>query len=310
MRVLPYLFIISSAILWGIISIFVSNLSDGGYNPIQIVTIRVAFAAIILTVFTALKDAKLLKIDFKDFYYFIGTGIISIVFFNWCYFTSLKLTSVSISAVLLYTAPAFVTIFSRIIFKESISKMKIFSLVLTFMGCMLVTGFLENIDTKISLLGLFIGLGSGLGYALYSIFSKLALKKYNPITITLYTFVFAAIGLIPLGGYSNITNIIFDKKLLLNSLELGVFSTVIAYYLYTYGLSYIESTKAAIIATIEPVVASLIGIFYFRETLSMLQIVGIVFVVGAVVMISMKQDKAVIVSENENDVAISTVDNF
>jgi len=291
MRILPYIFIITSAILWGIISIFVSNLSNNGFTSIQIVTIRVSIAAIILSIFTAFKDIKLFKIRFKDFHYFIGTGILSIVFFNWCYFNSLKLTSVSISAVLLYTAPAFVTIISRLLFKESISKKKVFSLILTFIGCIFVSGFLESITTKISMIGLAVGLGAGLGYALYSIFSKLALKRYNPITITLYTFIFAAIGLIPLGGYSNITEVLYNKSLLISSLELALFSTVIPFYLYTFGLSYIDSTKASIIATIEPVVASLIGIFYFKEALSVLQIIGIILVVLAVIIVSLKQEE-------------------
>lgn len=291
MRILPYICVIISAILWGIISIFVGNLSNNGFTSIQIVTIRVSIAAIILSIFTAFKDIKLFKISFKDFHYFIGTGILSIVFFNWCYFTSLKLTSVSISAVLLYTAPAFVTIISRLLFKENISKKKVFSLILTFVGCIFVTGFLESITTKISMIGLAVGLGAGLGYALYSIFSKLALKKYNPITITLYTFIFAAIGLIPLGGYSNITEVLYNKSLLISSLELALFSTVIPFYLYTFGLSYIDSTKASIIATIEPVVASLIGIFYFKETLSVLQIIGVILVVSAVIIVSLKQEE-------------------
>jgi len=294
MRILPYIFVITSAILWGIISIFVGNLSNNGFTSIQIVTIRVSIAAIILSIFTAFKDIKLFKIGFKDFHYFIGTGILSIVFFNWCYFTSLKLTSVSISAVLLYTAPAFVTLISRLLFKENISKKKVFSLILTFIGCIFVSGFLESINTKISIIGLAVGLGAGLGYALYSIFSKLALKRYNPITITLYTFIFAAIGLIPLGGYSNITEVLYNKSLLISSLELALFSTVIPFYLYTFGLSYIDSTKASIIATIEPVVASLIGIFYFKETLSVLQIIGIILVVSAVIIVSLKQEEVTV----------------
>ena len=138
------------------------------------------------------------------------------------------------------------------------------------------------------------GLGAGLGYALYSIFSKLALKKYNPITITLYTFIFAAIGLIPLGGYSNITEVLYNKGLLISSLELALFSTVIPFYLYTFGLSYIDSTKASIIATIEPVVASLIGIFYFKEVLSVLQIIGIILVVLAVIIVSLRREQVAV----------------
>jgi drug/metabolite transporter (DMT)-like permease len=130
------------------------------------------------------KNRKALKIKASDSKYFIGTGIFSIVLFNWCLFHAIQETSISIASILLYTAPAFVTIFSRIFFKESLTPRKVLALVTTFIGCSFVIGILPNTNGSISLYGFILGLGSGLFYALYSIFGKFALEKYDSLTVT------------------------------------------------------------------------------------------------------------------------------
>lgn len=82
---MAYLFIIAAAFLWGIIGLFVQKLYEFGFTPFEIVTIRVVSAALILFIFVLMKDRSLLKIRWLDTKNFVGTGICSIVFFNWCF---------------------------------------------------------------------------------------------------------------------------------------------------------------------------------------------------------------------------------
>jgi drug/metabolite transporter (DMT)-like permease len=63
----------------------------------------------------------------------------------------------------------------------------------------------------------------------------------------------------------------------------GVFTTVLPYILYTRGLQGVENGQAAIIASVEPVVATILGTVVYRETLSLYEIIGIVLVLGAIV---------------------------
>ena len=83
---------------------------------------------------------ELLRIRLRDLWCFLGTGIGSIVFFNYCYFKTISLTSMSVAAVLLYTAPAIVMVLSRILFGERFTVRKVTALVMTFVGCIFVTG--------------------------------------------------------------------------------------------------------------------------------------------------------------------------
>lgn len=100
--------ITSAGILWGIIAIFISLLKDLGFNSLQCVAIRVFFSALCLVIYLSI-----LKIEFKDIIYFLGTGILSIIFFNYCYFEAIEVIGgVAIPALLLYMAPIFVMIMS------------------------------------------------------------------------------------------------------------------------------------------------------------------------------------------------------
>jgi drug/metabolite transporter (DMT)-like permease len=274
-----------AASLWGIIGVFVTFLYEVGFTPTQVVTVRALSATFFLVVYVAFKNRQLLKIKVTDSKYFVGTGIFSIVLFNWCLFSAIEETSISIAAILLYTAPAFVTIFSRILFQEALTLRKISALLITLVGCSFVIGILPNSNETISLYGFILGLGSGLFYALYSIFGKFALKKYDSLTVTVYTFIFAAIAITPFSGLWSVLPLFSTSKVWIYIIGLGFLSTMLAYILYTKGLSTIESSRASIIATIEPVVASLIGFFVFQENLNIWQYLGIVMVIAAVIIV-------------------------
>src|SRR5574344_951313 len=160
--------VILSGVLWGIISLFLKALTSCGFNSIQIMVIRAVLSCVILFFVLFFKDKSLLKIKIKDLWMFIGTGIVSLTLFSLCYFTTILESGASVAVVLLYTSPIFVLLLSAVIFKEKITVLKFISLILTFVGCVFVTGLISG-KQSVSIIGFFIGLCSGLGYALYSI---------------------------------------------------------------------------------------------------------------------------------------------
>jgi len=285
MKKTSYFSVLSAAILWGTIGFFVKGLYNLGFDSLQIIFIRATYSSILLGTFLLFTNKSHLKIEFGDIKYFIGTGILSFAFFNWCYFTAINITSLSIAAILLYTAPAFVMIFSVILFKEKLTILKVISLILTFTGCMLVTGYFQVSASDVSAMGIIAGLGSGLGYALYSIFGNYAIKKYDSLTITTYTFIFAIVGLIPVTNVKGIPGLFNSIDAVYYSIGIGVFTTVLPYLLYTKGIAHIEISRASIIATIEPVIATVIGVFFFKESVSLYKMLGVVLVIIAVAII-------------------------
>jgi drug/metabolite transporter, DME family len=289
-RVFPILLIAVSASLWGMIAIFVRTLSDAGFTPMEIVTLRVVTAVIILGIIGIFRYPRQMTIKVSDVKLFIGTGILSIVFFNWCYFTSINELNLSFAVILLYTSPAFVVILSSIFLKERMNKKKLISVLGTITGCILIAGVSLNDTGTMNLAGLVTGLGAGLGYALYSVFGKIALNKYTPFTVTLYTFLIASITLLPITGLWEKARLLANGEVLLYSVGLGLLPTVIAYICYTKGLEKVESSKAAIIATVEPVVATILSVFLYREGFGLLQFIGTTVILLSVIFINLPKD--------------------
>ena len=287
-----YLSIILGASFWGLISIFVQGLYSFGFNSTEVVTLRVSTAAVLMVVYVFLTDKNVFKVKLKDIPYFIGTGVLSIVFFSWCYFTAIQIIPVSVAVILLYTAPAFVAILSRIIFKELLTRRKVIALGLTLTGIILIVGW-PQADGKVSFLGLLLGLGSGFGYSLYSIFGKAALHKYSSLTITTYSFIFASVFMLPLSKLWTKSHLFNGKIVWLYIIGLGLIPTVLAYIFYTIGLSHIESSKAAITATVEPLVATGVGVLLYNEVLSLRHLGGMILVILAIILINKKSEENV-----------------
>lgn len=282
-KLAPFL-VLTAGILWGTMGIYVRKLNALGFTTIEIVAVRSIVTAILLLVVLFFYNRQMLKIRLKDIWCFIGTGILSIVFFNYCYFKAITMTSLSVAAVLLYTAPAIVMVLSAVLFHEKITMVKIISLLATFAGCIFVTGLVGNAGS-LSIGGVLMGLGAGLGYALYSIFSRYALERgYHSLTISYYTFVFACLGALPMADISMIYDACKEEFGMIGFyIIFGLVSTVIPYITYTLGLTAMENSKASIVASVEPVAATVVGILMFHENMTVNNLIGIVLVLGAIV---------------------------
>ena len=282
----PFIILIAG-VFWGMIGIFVKRLTAMGFGPMEIVTIRAVTTVVLVFIFLLIYDRSLLKIRLKHVWCFIGTGIVSIVFFNFCYFSAINMTSLSVAAILLYTAPVFVMLMSAFLFREKITAVKLVALVATFAGCVLVTGIV-GVGESISTAGIIVGLGAGIGYALYSIFSRYALMRgYHPFTIAFYTFLFAIIGTLPLIDYKVLATAVTSGIPTIGFCFLfGICSAVIPYIIYTIGLKELDNGKAAVIASIEPVTATVLSVVVYKEQLTVLQIIGIVLVLAAIAICS------------------------
>lgn len=280
-----YLCIIAGASLWGLIGLFVKSLALQGFSSMQIVALRGICSSICITLFLLLTRPSALKLQLKDLWMFVGTGVLSLTFFNYCYFKCIDTSSLAVAALLLYTAPVFVMLMSLVLFKEAFTKIKGLAMLCAILGCALVTGAATG-KLLLSPQGLLYGLGSGFGYALYSIFGKYALERYDSYTITAFTFYFSMLSSVPLAGFSQMPALSSGNWV--NIIGLSLLSTILPYLLYTKGLAGVEAGKASILATIEPFVAATVGVVVFAEPLSLSKVIGMLLIFIAVVALNKK----------------------
>lgn len=288
-KIRSIIYILLSGMLWGCMGLFVRVLNKQGIASMDIVFLRAIVTAVAMVIYLFIFHRKMLKIHWKDFWCFLGTGIASITFFNFCYFKAIMMTSLSVAAVLLYTAPAIVMILSYILFREAFTVRKVIAIVMTFFGCMLVTGMLGQ-QQAITTTGLLYGLGAGLGYAFYSIFSRYALEKgYHSLTITCYTFIVTTVVSVFFTNVSKVSMVVFSSPLyVMLTVALGLICTVAPYLLYTLGLQEVDNSHAAIIASIEPVTATVLGFVVFGEDITVVKMIGMILVLGGMVVCNKK----------------------
>lgn len=282
--------ILAAACGWGIIGVFSRPMASAGLSSVQTTFVRSVIVVAGMGIFLLIRDRKLFKVRVKDFWMFLGTGLVSIVFFNICYFTTIQFATLATASMLLYTAPCFVLLMSAVFFHEKITGQKITALALAFVGCGLVSGFTGG---DISVFALLTGIGSGFGYATYSIFGTIALKKYDTFTVIFYTFVVSTVGLLPFVSLPDLLQVMSQSSTAaVNGLGLGIISTFMPYILYTGGLKYVEAGKASVLAFAEPMVATIAGILIFKEVLHLKNALGIVLIFAAIVLLNIPLSKS------------------
>ena len=260
----PHFCVLAAGVLWGLIGLMNRRLTAAGLSVGSIVLIRNFGSMLVLGLLFLIRDPKIFRVKARHIPIFLGTGVVSVLCFTLCYFSCQKLCSLAVAAVLLYTSPAFVVVLSAILWKDRITGRKLLALLLAFLGAAFVTGLWSG-DASVTLWGAVLGVASGLFYGLYSIFGRYALRHYKPFTVTFYTFLFAGLGALFCLRPAELAAGFAQPGVALTALALIGVCTVAPYLLYTFGLAGMDSGRAAILASVEPVTAAVVGVLAFGE---------------------------------------------
>lgn len=194
------------------------------------------------------------------------------------------------AAVLLYTAPCFVVFFSAIFFRESVPGRKLAALILSFIGCILISGFSPG-ASLISPEAFVIGILAGVCYALNTIFLRFATGKgIDPVVCTFYSALMTMLGLMPASNLPAMASVFAaTPAAVFPALAISLISTLLPSILYNRALSLIEAGKASMISYVQPVISGLIGVFFFGESLSFQSFVGMILIAAAMVLLVRRQ---------------------
>ena len=284
-----YLMIFLAGVFWGMIGLFSTEINRCGVNSAGTALIRMTFCALFLIpVLLVTGGPARFKIDRRGLLTAACLGVFAQAFFNISYAAAIEQTGMAAAAVLLYTAPVFVAVMSRIFFHEKISSRKRIALLINIFGCVLtVTGGTFSLS-GLSLSGIFFGIAAGFLYALITIISTAGLKDYDPLTITFYSFTFGAAAIAVLTHpFANIAAA-FSPRLLLLSIGFGIIPTFCAYFFFMNGLTHdLETSKVPVIASVETIVAALIGVLAFHEDAGPIRVLGIAVVVFSIALMNL-----------------------
>lgn len=293
---MPY--IIGAAVLWGLFPVFTRIIYAEGITVMQAVAARAAVAGLIYLVigfvkgcFSGLGGRDLVFLSLYGFASLLGTYVF--------YSLSIKYLSAAMAAMLLYTAPAFVIVFDRIIWKEKVTPPKLIALAAVFFGSCLVVRAYDVESLVVNTAGIIFGLLSGISYSMLTVIGRAAVKRgYSATRNTVVPAV--AVGVLA-GAAIPVCGLPLDSTtVILCYLALGVVGSVLPYFLYQKGLaSGIDGSAASILANIEPVTATMFGVLIFADTLEAAQIVGIVVVLGGAAVGTLGQERFAVGSKEK-----------
>ena len=286
-----YLLVILATAGWGTSGLFIKFIS----MEMEISALALAFWRDLTTfacLATGLAIAKpdLLRVQRGDLKWLAGLGVFSIGIFHVLWNLSVWTNGVSVATILQEAAPAFVAVVAWAAFRESITKLKVFAVLVTFAGCVLVSLPDALGQGSVTTLGILIGLGSAITYGSFSLFGKMVSKNYSPWTVLTYGFGFGALVLFPVqflspGPWPVLTPARWWFIILI------AFPTIASFGMYTLSLRWLSASVAAIVATSEVVFASLFAYAFLGERLGWLQWAGALLIVGGVVAISLARPK-------------------
>jgi DME family drug/metabolite transporter len=283
-RARGYVLVLTAATLWATLGIiFKALINDYGLSRITIAFFRASLSAVIMFATLAFRRPRSLCITWQDVPFFLAFGLFGIAAFYVVYITAIDLAGVSVAAVLLYTAPAWVAMISAIFLGEPLTKRKTLAVALAMIGCALVARVYDLRGLQLNGLGILAGLGAGLGYALYSVFNKAGLRRHDGWTVLNYGLLFGSVFLTPLQSLQLVLAAVQQPGAVIWLIALALGPTLGAGLAFNAGLRYVQVSSASVVATLEPVIASLLAFAVLGERLDSGQLLGGALILVAVI---------------------------
>lgn len=280
MKVLPYIFVLLAAMLWGTIGTTQTYLQEGVSSIAVAATRSLIGGGLLLIVALAMR-----KINFKTWSWkWTILAALTIALFQTLFFTSVRFTGVALGTVVtIGSSPVFAGIMEWIFWKRKPSKVWGIATLLAIVGCILL--FVNKGEATVDPIGIVLALSAGVMFALYTNCSKQLTENEETLPAVAMTFTLCAIMLLPFSQQG--VTWVFEGQNLLPMLFMALAATSLAYIFYLAGLEKISSSSAVTLSLAEPLTASLLGVFLVGEYLSPTSWVGVAMLLGGIVVLTL-----------------------
>lgn len=287
--------VLAAGALWGTIGFFATLLSNLGLGAAPVAFFRLLSASIMLALILLVKGKgiRLFKISRRGLISCMLVGFVSQAFYNVCYMNAIEQGGMATAAVFLYTSPIYVALISRILFKEALTKNKILAILINIVGCIITVTGGDFSTMKLSIFGLIMGILAGFTYALLPILSRTGADKEDPFTSAFYGQAFGALLLFFLIRPYNGIGAEFNLQMLLVLIGFGIVPSAMGYIVYYAGISKVtEMSRIPVLASVETVVAAVVGLVAFGQGLSLMKVIGIALVLCSIAVMNMTKKTA------------------
>jgi len=276
-RLFPYIEASFAAVVWGA-SFIATKIVLVDISPITIVWLRFLMGVVILGIAVILRKQFAVP-DKNEWGYFALLGFLGITFHQWLQSNGLKTSEAGTTAWIVATTPVFMALLGWLILKENLKGIKIFGIVLAFLGVLLVVshGNLASISIgKFGAPGDVLILISAINWAVFSALSRRGLKTYSAslmiFYVMLFGWIFSSIIFVARGNYVEIPALSVNGWL--GVTFLGVFCSGLAYIAWYDALQVLSTANTGVFLYIEPLVAMVVAFFILGEPITVAALLG------------------------------------
>lgn len=278
-----YSAVILAASMWGIGGAVAKTLFNQDISPFLLVKIRLLLSFVLLVVGLRIYNPRLLYIPRREIFYFAKMGIIGMAMLQFFYFLTISLTNVATAVFLQYLSPVLIAMYTVIWEKTILSwQQKLGVLIATIGGLliMLSAGGAQGL----TIAGIVSGLTAASAAAFNTIYTRKAVQEYHPITVVTYSCGFGALfWWIAMPSIEKISGIMPAQWLML--LYVVIFSTILPFLLFYFGLRHLSATNVSVTSSLEPVIAAVTAYLVLGEKMGWLQMLGGLLVCMAVILL-------------------------
>ena len=276
------LYVAALAASWGLISVIVAHVD---LSATVLVFWRVAIAAVTVAAACAVAGrTDLLRVP-EQRPLVAAVGVVLAV--HWyLFFETIKLSSVAVAVLTVYTAPVFLALLAPLFLPERRSRVALLALIPASAGLVLMSTWHAG-GAHARPVAIACGLGAALTYALLVIGTKRLRARMGPVTITAWSYGIAAVALAPFLATAG--QVVPRGSEILYVLLLGVVFTALSGFLYVGLLGHVTAQAVGILAYLEPVSAAILAWALLGQPLGPQVLVGGALVVGAGVVVVLRE---------------------
>lgn len=291
-----HLLLMTVTIFWGT-SYVAAKIGMRELLPLNLAIVRFVIASLSFGLILFLKKGNS-RIDRKDIPQFFMLGFLAITFFYYIHFTGLQYTTSTNAGLIMATTPVFAALFCILTKKEKVNNRSMLGICIAFIGVLLVIsqGQISGLFHQKTFLGDSLIVLNALIWAWFTLKGKTVLEKYSPFIAMAYIHIFGAILLLP---FAFLPTVFVETTLLqqlptvswttlLVSAYLAIFCSVYSYFIWYLGISKIGAVKTAIFNYFNPIMATLSGILFFDDKLTIYIVLGGLLVIVGVYITNQK----------------------
>jgi len=280
-----YALVAASAITFSAKGIFAKLLYRYGIDPVTLLALRFAMSMPLFWAAVLFFPSE--RVSWRDIFFVGLSGLLGLYLAALADFYGLLYIDASLERVILYAYPAFVVVWTTLFFKEPMTRRKLFSLGLTYLGLALVMKLFQGVE-RAQMIGAVLVLFSAVIYSLSYIFTEVFSRKVSGVKMSAYATTAAAFAFLGTwGGKTGTLPTETGAWWLLAAL--AVVSTFVPVLTINLGIKRIGASRAAIGSFIGPVSTAVLAWAVLGESLEPVQLAGMALVMAGVLVVSFER---------------------